>query len=388
MAEIKAAGGITMAQKPEQAAVDGMPRAAIATGSVDSVLPVEDIAAQLVRLARHPFYAGIDPPERDAPADTAHIQRAFRLLRRASGIDFTGYKLPTLKRRIERRMALHPHVGHRRLRGRAGARRGRAATAEDESAHHVTAFFREPASYDALSQVVFPRLVAHPHDEAPLRFWVPGCSTGEETYSLAIAVLEFLGDRAGGVPLQIFGTDVSEAMIDKARAGIYPAGIAADVSRERLRRFFTKFDGGYRINKEIRDRCVFAQQDVTRDPPFSKQDLIVCRNLLIYLNQPVQRKVLGVFHYALRPEGVLMLGRSETVGSQAELFSAIDKKFQLYGKKLTGGRPEVSFGLADPPRPSTSPAKKAAGAPPAAYAAWMRKPTRIDSCSIATPPPP
>ena len=370
MAEIKAAGGITIVQKPEQATVDGMPRAAIATGSVDSVLPVEDIAVQLVRLARHPFYAGADSPEPGAPADEAHMQRVFRLLRRASGIDFTSYKIPTLKRRIERRMALHRVSDIGDYVAALARDASELQRLKDELLINVTAFFREPASYDALGKVVFPRLLATRQEDAPLRFWVPGCSTGEEAYSLAMVALEFLGDRASGVPLQIFGTDVSEPMIDKARAGIYPAGIASVVSPERLRRFFTRFDGGYRLNKDVRDRCVFARQDVTRDPPFSNQDLIVCRNLLIYLNQPVQRKVLGMFHYALRPEGVLMLGRSEAVGSQADLFSVIDKKFQLYGKKLTGGRPEVSFVPADPPSPSTSGTKRAGGAPPAGYAAW------------------
>jgi two-component system, chemotaxis family, CheB/CheR fusion protein len=373
--EIKAAGGLTMAQQPEQASVDGMPRAAIATGAVDNVLSVEEIGGQLVRLSRHPFYSRVGAPESDDVADAAQMQRIFTLLRRTTGIDFTSYKVPTLKRRIERRMALHRLSELGDYVSALERDASELQRLQEELLIHVTAFFREPASYGALEQVVFPRLLSERADDAPIRFWIPGCSSGEEVYSLAITLLEFLGERTGGMSLQIFGTDVSEATIDKARAGVYPASIAADVSPARLRRFFTKFDGGFRINKDIRDRCVFARQDVTRDPPFSKLDLIVCRNLLIYLNQPTQRKVLGVFHYALRTEGVLMLGRSESIGSQADMFSVLDKKFQLYGKKVTGGRPDIPF----PPEPavhrSIPPPKivtAAAGASmaPAGYSAW------------------
>ena len=335
--EIKAVGGLTMVQQPDQAAVDGMPRAAIATGAVDAVLPVEQIGEQLVRLATNPFFARVDPAASESPPpDVSQMLQAFQLLRRASGIDFSNYKLPTLKRRIEKRMALQRLTG---LGEYVDLLRRDPAEVERLQADlliHVTSFFREPSSYVALEERIFPRMLADRDRESPIRIWVPGCSTGEEVYSLAMIVLEFLGERAESVTLQIFGTDVSERAIERARAGIYSAGITADVSRERMRRFFGRFDGGYRINKEVRDCCVFARQDVTRDPPFSKLDLIVCRNLLIYLNQAMQRKVLGVFHYALKPKGMLMLGGSETVGSRADLFSLVVKKFQLYLKKMDG----------------------------------------------------
>jgi two-component system, chemotaxis family, CheB/CheR fusion protein len=346
--EIKAAGGLTMVQQPEQAAVDGMPRAAIATGSVDTVLPVEEIGDQLVRLAGHPFFARSTTATVEAPppADVSQMLQAFDLLRRASGIDFANYKLPTLKRRIEKRMALH-HLS--RLADYVALLKKEPAELERLQADlliHVTSFFREPASFVALQERIFPRLLAQRDKESPLRIWVPGCSTGEEVYSLAMVVLELLSERAETIPLQIFGTDVSERAIERARAGVYPAGITADVSRERMRRFFGRFDGGYRINKEVRECCVFARQDVTRDPPFSRLDLIVCRNLLIYLNQAIQGKVLGVFHYALKPQGMLMLGGSETVGSRADLFTLVVKKFQLYVKKVSG---EVYKAEAIPP---------------------------------------
>jgi two-component system CheB/CheR fusion protein len=373
--EIKRAGGVTMAQEPEQATVDGMPRAAIATGSIDAVLPVEEIGDELVRLSKHPFFSGVGAVESEAPEDAPHLQRTFALLRRTTGIDFNSYKTPTLKRRIERRMALHRLSSLGDYVATLNHDTEELHRLSEELLIHVTSFFREPASYEALEQSVFPRLLSHRPGDSPIRFWVPGCSTGEEVYSLAMVVLEFLDQRAEDVTLQIFGTDVSETTIEKARAGIYPASIATEVSPARLRRFFIPFEGGHRINKAVRDRCVFARQDVTRDPPFSKLDLIVCRNLLIYLNQPTQRKVIGVFHYALRPDGVLMLGRSETIGPLTDLFAVSDKKFQLYGKKAGRGHPVMDFPRTQqlPPPPS----KKAAAKPPS------RQPAQWDSQSDA-----
>jgi two-component system CheB/CheR fusion protein len=347
--EIKAAGGLTIAQQPEQAGVDGMPRAAIATGAVDVVLPVEQIAAELVRLAGHPFFSRPEGEPPELAPEILHMDQAFRLLRRSSGIDFSSYKLPTLKRRIEKRMALH-HLSsladYVELLNRDAAE---LTNLQGDLLIHVTSFFREPESYQALAELVFPRLLAQQPREGGLRIWIPGCSTGEEVYSIAMVALEALGARADAIPLQIFGTDVSERAIERARGGVYGAGIAADVSAERLRRFFSRFDGGYRISKEVRERCVFARQDVTRDPPFSRLDLVVCRNVLIYLNQATQRKVLGIFHYALNPDGLLMLGGSETIGARADLFTLFAKKFQLYQKKIEGGRREPPAMAARPP---------------------------------------
>ena len=372
--EIKAVGGLTLVQQPEQAAVDGMPRSAIATGTVDAVLTVEQIGDQLARLAKHPFFTRIDDdavaPEAP-PAEVAQLLQIFQLLRRSTGIDFNSYKLPTLKRRIERRMAFHrlpTFNGYIEMLQRDAEELQRL---QDELLIHVTSFFREPAALVALEQMVLRPLLSDPPEGASFRFWVPGCSTGEEAYSLAMVALELLDERAAVVSLQIFGTDVSEATVEKARAGVYPASIAADVSPERLRRFFTRSEGGYRISKDVRDRCVFARQDVTRDPPFSKLDLVVCRNLLIYLNQATQRKVLGILHYALRPSGVLMLGGSESVGSRAELFATFAKKFQLYRKKGDGGSPELESMPAAPPRvAATVSAPRSAAKRPGERSPW------------------
>ncbi|MES1205764.1 MAG: CheR family methyltransferase, partial [Pseudomonadota bacterium] len=328
---------ITMVQDPQQASVDGMPRAAIATGTVDSVSSVEEIGDQLVRLSRHPFYARMEAHEAAVvPSDVAHMARIFQMLRRATGIDFSNYKFPTLKRRIERRMALQRVSSLSDYLVRLDRAPAELEGLQEDLLIHVTSFFRDPECYPALENLVFPRLLERHRDDVPIRFWVPGCSTGEEVYSLVMAFLEFLDGRSATASLQIFGTDVSDKTVEVARSGTYPASIAAGISAQRLRRFFSKVEGGYRINKDVRDRCVFARQDVTRDPPFSKLDLIVCRNLLIYLNQATQRRVLRLFHYALRFGGVMMLGASETIGSQTELFTPMAKRFQIYSKKVDG----------------------------------------------------
>ena len=353
--KIKEAGGIVLAQLPEEADIDGMPVAAIATGSVDAVLSVAEIGEQLTRLAAHPFFRREptdEDPELELPSAIGQRRRIFQLLRRATGVDFNHYKPPTLTRRIHRRMALH----------RLAALADYVAMLERDPRElhrlqadlliHVTSFFREPDSFVALAQNVLPAMLRD-RSETPLRVWVPGCSTGEETYSLVMVIIECLGERAEHVPLQIFSTDVSEATIEQARAGIFPGSIAAGVSAERLRRFFTPSNGGYRINKAVRDHCVFARQDLTRDPPFSRLDLIVCRNLLIYLKQPTQRRVLSVFHYALKPDGVLMLGRSETAGPAADLFTIMDKRHQLYTRKPGHARMDLEF--APPGSPAAAP---------------------------------
>jgi chemotaxis methyl-accepting protein methylase len=196
---------------------------------------------------------------------------------------------------------------------------------------HVTSFFREPEAFELLKTQIFPKICAL--REGAVRVWIPACSTGEEAYSLAICLLEFLGQDGGSFPIQIFGTDVSEESIDAARRGFFPDGIAADVPQERLRRFFSKVENGFRVKQSVREICVFARQDVTRDPPFSRLDLILCRNLLIYLTAPAQKRLLNVFHYALKPHGFLMLGDAETVGSHADLFTAVDKKRKVYARR-------------------------------------------------------
>ena len=199
---------------------------------------------------------------------------------------------------------------------------------------NVTSFFREPEAFEAMQKLVFPELVRSRSPDEPIRVWVPGCASGEEAYSIAISLLEFLGDMASGVQIQIFATDIEEAVIDKARAGIYPESVADDIGPERLRRFFSKVPGGYQVSKTIRDMCVFAKQNLVKDPPFSRLDLISCRNVLIYFGPVLQKKAIPIFHFALKPTGFLLLGKSEALSAFPELFTLVDKKFKIYVKKM------------------------------------------------------
>jgi two-component system CheB/CheR fusion protein len=210
---------------------------------------------------------------------------------------------------------------------------------------NVTSFFRNPRVFDALKSHVFPAIFKNRSAESGIRVWTPGCASGEETYSVAMALLEFLGDKASHAPIQFFGTDVSDPSIVKARSGIYPESIQTDVSEERLRRFFTKVEGGYRVSNSIRDVCIFAQHNLLSDPPFSQMNLICCRNLLIYLEPVLQSKVISLFHYASRPFGFLVLGSSEGVGIVTHLFATVDRSHKIFSKKVTAVRQSVTFSL-------------------------------------------
>jgi two-component system CheB/CheR fusion protein len=339
--EIKAAGGITMTQDPESAKYDGMPRAAIATGMVDVVQTPRGLAAELLQIARHPFAQRppVVEPSNEFLANDKQLERIFALLRANSGVDFTHYKQPTIQRRLQRRMALQKVSSVEHYIRFLQENPAEVGFLYRDILIHVTRFFREAESFEVLATEIFPQFLEGRDDAHPVRIWIPGCSTGEEPYSVAIALLEAIEERGVNIPVQIFATDVSDAAIEQARAGIYPPGIAEDVSPERLRRFFLRTDGGFRINKVIRDMCVFARQDLTRDPPFSKLDLILCRNVLIYLGPPLQKKLMNVFHYALRPAGFLMLGSAETIGPHVDLFSLVNKKHRVYKKKVVDAPP-------------------------------------------------
>ena len=341
---IKDGGGITFAQEPSSARFDGMPRHAIETGCVDFVLPPNQIARELVRLGSHPYLHASPTP--DAPAAAADrtegaateigedsMGRVFRRLRAAHRVDFTHYKRSTLQRRLARRMALRRLDDPGEYAGLVENDPAEAAALFQDFLIRVTGFFRDPESFDGLAWRVFPSVCEGRSPKEPIRIWVPGCASGEEAYSIAIALTEYLGDRASAAGIQLFGTAVSESAIETARAGIYRASIAEAVSPERLNRFFVKQDDHYRIAKSIRDLCIFARQDVTRDPPFSRLDLISCRNLLIYLDGTAQRRVMQVFHYALRPHGFLMLGPSESTSHITDLFELTDKPCRLYRRK-------------------------------------------------------
>jgi two-component system, chemotaxis family, CheB/CheR fusion protein len=347
LAEIQAQGGVTFAQDEASARYDGMPHSAIAAGCVDYILPPKGIARELARIARHPFVVRPDAASVSqlATAGEAGLDTIFQLLRRTTGVDFTHYRQTTILRRIQRRMLVHKLeklTDYVRL---LQSNTNEIKALYQDMLINVTSFFRNPKVFEALKTQVFPDILKRHSSEQTIRVWVPGCASGEEAYSLAIVLLEYLGQKAPQVPIQVFGTDVSEAGIARARSGIYPENIQGDVSPERLRRFFIKVEGGYRISKTIRDICIFAQHNLLSDPPFSQMDLISCRNLLIYLEPILQNKVISLFHYAARPEGYLLLGTSEGVGSMTNLFALEDRAFKIFSKKTTAARQVVSFSL-------------------------------------------
>lgn len=339
---IKAAGGITFAQEKGTAKFDSMPGSAIAAGVVDFVLPPAGIARQLVAIARD-SRVPIEPREADEQSGEAELNKIFRLVRLATGVDFTYYKHSTLQRRIKRRMAVR---GVEKLEdySRDLERNRDEATALCESFFiTVTSLFREPAVFEELKERVFPALVENRGSENPIRIWVPGCSTGEEAYSIAICLTEFLENAGVTVPFEVFATDISETAIEKARAGTYAGAALAHVSPQRLARFFTRTEHGHQITKVIRDVCVFARHNVAQDPPFSKLDLISCCNVLIYLGSVLQRKVLAILRYALKPTGFLVLGPSESIGTLSEAFHQVEKTHKIYCL-----RPAVSTPAAPP----------------------------------------
>jgi two-component system, chemotaxis family, CheB/CheR fusion protein len=336
--DVKSAGGITFAQTPESANYDGMPKAALATGMVDVVKTPAEIGAELAQIAAHPYVRNAAPADRDDLAvSDEQLKTIFELLRPISGVDFRHYKMPTIRRRLLRRMALQRLTDVDQYVRVLQANPGEVRGLFRDLLIHVTRFFREPDSFVALAEHVFPKLIEGRSIEQPIRAWVCGCATGEEAYSLAILLVESLQKHQSDLRVQIFATDVSETAIEHARAGVYAAGIAADVGPERLRRFFTRSDGHYRVSKVIRDMCVFARQDLTKDPPFSRLDIVMCRNVLIYMDTLLQKRLINVFHYALNPNGYLVLGQAETVGGHASLFGLVDKKHRIHQKKSAPG---------------------------------------------------
>jgi two-component system CheB/CheR fusion protein len=349
---VKAEGGITFAQEPKSARYDGMPRSAVAAGCVDFTLTPEEIAEELARISRHPYVvpaltAESGPEEPAQPAVKNGFNKILALLRRTTGVDFSLYKTNTLRRRVRRRMILNKLDG---LDEYAKYLREHAAEVENlyqDILIKVTSFFRDPETFEVLKEKIFPRLVEHRAPDEPVRIWVVGCSTGEEAYSVAMAFTEFAGEGADHIPVQIFATDLNERSIERARAGLYSKNITADVSPERLRRFFTEAEGGYRVGKPLRDMCVFARQNIVADPPFSQMDLISCRNLLIYLEPVLQKQILPLLHYALKPRGVLWLGSSETTGAASDLFEPEDKRHRFYSKRPTARRPRINYPTGD-----------------------------------------
>ena len=347
--EIKSAGGITFAQDEASARFTGMPRSAIDSGCVDFVLPTPDIARELLRIKHHPYLDGSTPaPAAAAETFSGHqednLRQIFRAVRTHYGVDFSHYKRSTMERRLARRMALRQIVEVGDYAQLLQSEPAEAHALGSDFLIRVTGFFRDPDSFRGLAETVWPALFEGRAHNDPLRIWVPGCASGEEAYTVAILLLEYINEHSAVAPIQIFGTDLDEAAIEKARAGIYGDNLANEVSRDRLRRHFVKLDQRYQIAKSIRDLCIFARHDVTFDPPFSRLDLITCRNLLIYLDQPLQQRVLPLFQYALKPQGFLMLGPSESVGVTSSLFHLADSRSNIYrSKKVEATRSHAAF---------------------------------------------
>lgn len=345
MAEIKAVGGITFAQDPASAESAEMPAGAIAHGCADFVLTPGEIAAELIAISRHVYLrSDLTAPEADPfPQDQVSYAAVLAALKEKSHIDFTLYRDTTIKRRILRRMA---------VRGSATLADYARLMGEDVSETpillkdvliNVTSFFRDPVVFEAVRHLVLPQLAREHADDTPIRIWVVACSTGQEAYSLAIELVEHLERSVHRRALQVFATDISESSLNVARTGVYPASIEAEISPERLRRHFSRVSDGYRINKSLRDICVFAKHDVTADTPFSKIDVISCRNVLIYLTPTLQARVIPTFCYTLNPGGFLILGSSESIGRKSDMFEAVDAKNRVYIKKAGACRVHPSM---------------------------------------------
>jgi len=354
LAAIRKRGGLALVQTPETAKFDAMPRSAIAAGLADIVADAGEIPSLIrARKKHHPLLAEV-PVAVDSPAGNSAFEKVCILLRAQSGHDFSLYKRSTLYRRIERRIAIHQLAGIADYAIFLQSNPQEIDLLFKELLIGVTQFFRDPAAWAWLQENVLPAMIRSSPPGNVLRAWVAGCSSGEEAYSLAIAFQEAV-DRIKPkerVELHIFATDLDPDGIARARQGLYPASIAGDVSAERLARFFREDGGKYRVSQEIRQMVVFAPHNVTTDPPFTRLDLLTCRNLLIYLGPALQKKLVPLFHYSLKPGGILFLGSAESIGGFGELFSPCDAKARIYRREPIVSRPldvEFPIGLPAPP---------------------------------------
>jgi two-component system CheB/CheR fusion protein len=338
---VKERGGVVLVQEPSSAKYDSMPRSAIDTRLADVVAPAEQLPARLLEVLRRAPHETLESAAEPQVGST--LDKIVLVLRSRVGCDFSQYKKSTVERRVARRMALQqitrPETYLRYLQTNPQEQE----ILFGELLIGVTSFFRDPPAWEALINEAIPALLSDRPGGGQLRAWMPGCSTGEEAYSLAIAFREAVVKVRPKVSysLQVFATDLDPHAIAKARQGVYPANITSDVSPARLRRFFVKeHEEAFRVNKEIRESVILAPQDVTRDPPFTRMDLVVCRNLLIYLQAEVQRRLIPLFHYSLRPGGILFLGTSETICGLTSLFGPVDAKLRIYRRKEAAARPE------------------------------------------------
>ena len=330
---IKGEGGMVMVQQPDTAKYDGMPRSAIETGFVDFILPVEKMPETLIRYVKHPFLESLDKIKLEDPPIKNQIQKIFALIRSATGHDFSHYKPATIGRRIERRLAIHQITTLADYILYLQTNPAEIDVLFKNLIIGVTSFFRDPQAYNLLAQKVIPGLLSAREPDTPIRIWVTGCSTGEEAYSLGMILCEAMDKVKKHFDVKIFATDIDETALDTARKGIYPLSIGADVSRERLNRFFTMEQEGFRIKKQIRDMVIFSLQNLIKDPPFSRLDLVSCRNLMIYMDSILQKKIIPLFHYTLNSGGILLLGSSESIGKYTDLFQPLDSKWKIFERK-------------------------------------------------------
>jgi two-component system CheB/CheR fusion protein len=361
---IKEAGGVTFAQEPATAEYASMPQMAEAATCVDFVLPPGGIATELSRIARHPSFTVAQLAEQEnLPKEAnAGLSDIFTVMHEASGIDFSLYREKTVQRRIMRRLALRNIASIEDYAKQLKKDPGERSLLQRDLLISVTSFFRDPKSFETLTRLVFPAIVKNRHAGTVIRIWVPGCATGEEAYSITISLQEYLNETGATFPVQVFASDISEAAIEKARTGRYLENIASDVSPERLDRYFTRVEGGYQVSKALRELCVFSRHNLIDDPPFARLDLISCRNVLIYLGA-VQKKIIPVFHYALKPSGFLMLGQSETANFD-DMFALIDDDHRIYAKREIARRPHQYDVRASMPRREAKAGKMAAAQAP------------------------
>jgi two-component system CheB/CheR fusion protein len=345
---IKSACGITFAQDEESAQHPAMPRNAVATGAVDYVSSPAQIAAELARISRHRFISTSSDQSHDEilPEGDGELNQIFSLLRRATEVDFSNYKETTLRRRLGRRMLVHHSEDLREYLAYVQQHPDELDKLYKDLLINVTSFFRDPDAFAALADQISAN-VDKGEIKNSFRAWIPGCSTGEEVYSLAISVDEALEEKGLRLGMQFFGTDISEPALQMARSGVYTQHGLENVSAQRLSRYFRKVDGKYQISKVIREGCIFARQDVTHDTPFSHLDLISCRNMLIYLEPVIQKGLMPIFHYSLNPAALLFLGGAETIGSATDLFSAVDGKHKIFARKPGPSRLAQAFAKQD-----------------------------------------
>ena len=368
MKAIKELGGLLLVQDPEEAEFDSMPRSAIGTGLVDFVLPVRRLADKVIELQQSGNGVRRFRQAEEVPVgEEALLERILMHVRAQTGHDFDGYKPTNVLRRIARRMHVNRVPDLQSYLGVLRKDPEEARGLIKDLLISVTSFFRDPEAFTALQTEVIPALFRGKAADEELRVWAAGCATGEEAYSIAMLLLEQA--PTSGLPprVQIFASDIDEEALGRAREGCYPEAIRADVSEERLRRFFLREGDYYRVGKELRDLVIFTEHSLLKDPPFSRLDLLSCRNLLIYLQRDLQQKVFSLFHYALRPDGFLFLGSAEGAESVQDLFKAVDKKHRIFRRQplVSGARPlpDLPLGVSSyrlsgrPERPRTGPSR-------------------------------